>query len=48
MNRVNHFEIHAADTARAAKFYSTVFDWKINEWTIPGSRWPMRIGIGWS
>ena len=36
MNRVVHFEIHAADPARAADFYSKVFGWTINEWVVPG------------
>jgi predicted enzyme related to lactoylglutathione lyase len=36
MNRVIHFEIHAADPERAAKFYGEVFGWEIKEWIIPG------------
>ena len=36
MNRVVHFEIHAADPERAAKFYRDIFGWEINEWKIPG------------
>ena len=36
MNRVVHFEIHAADPARAADFYSKVFGWTIKEWLVPG------------
>ncbi len=36
MNRVVHFEIHAADPARAAEFYRTVFGWHISEWVVPG------------
>ena len=36
MNRVVHFEIHAADPERAAKFYSSLFGWEIKEWLIPG------------
>ena len=36
MNRVVHFEIHAADPKRAAEFYRTVFGWTINEWVVPG------------
>jgi len=35
-NRVVHFEIHAADPLRAAKFYKDVFNWEIGEWVIPG------------
>ena len=36
MNRVIHFEIHAADPERAAQFYRHVFGWDIKEWVIPG------------
>ncbi len=36
MNRVVHFEIHAADPQRAATFYRDVFGWEIQEWVIPG------------
>ncbi len=35
MNRITHFEVHAADPERAAAFYSNVFGWDINEWVIP-------------
>jgi predicted enzyme related to lactoylglutathione lyase len=31
MNRVVHFEIHAADLDKAQKFYSDVFGWKIQD-----------------
>jgi predicted enzyme related to lactoylglutathione lyase len=31
MDKVVHFEIPADDLARAKKFYSTVFGWKMNE-----------------
>ena len=34
MDKVVHFEIPADDIARAQKFYSTVFGWKMN--SIPG------------
>ena len=36
MNRVVHFEIHAASPERAAKFYADVFGWDVKEWVIPG------------
>ena len=36
MNRIVHFEIHANNPERAAKFYRDVFGWEINEWVIPG------------
>jgi hypothetical protein len=42
MNRVVHFEIHAADPERAAAFYRQVFGWTINEWTIPGVEIPQE------
>ncbi len=35
-NRVVHFEIHAVDPNRLAKFYKDVFDWEIKEWSMPG------------
>jgi len=40
MNKVVHFEIHAADPERAAEFYSKVFGWEIREWTIPDVQMP--------
>ena len=40
MNRVVHFEIHAADPQRAAAFYHDVFGWDIKEWLIPGVQIP--------
>jgi uncharacterized protein len=40
MNRVVHFEIHAADPERAAKFYRVVFGWDIQEWIVPGIEIP--------
>jgi predicted enzyme related to lactoylglutathione lyase len=38
MNRIVHFEIHAGDPERAAKFYIDVFGWEMNEWVIPGAQ----------
>lgn len=40
MNRVVHFEIHAAQPERAAEFYRAVFGWEIKEWVIPGADIP--------
>ncbi len=40
MNRVIHFEIHAADPNRAAKFYRDVFGWDVKEWVVPGVEMP--------
>jgi uncharacterized protein len=36
MNRIIHFEIRAGKPERAAKFYSAVFGWEVNEWVMPG------------
>ncbi|MEI6293147.1 MAG: hypothetical protein WCP36_05665 [Methanomicrobiales archaeon] len=36
MNWIIHFEIHAGNPERAAKFYRDVFSWEINEWLMPG------------
>lgn len=32
MPRVVHFEIHADDPVRAAKFYTNVFGWTVSKW----------------
>lgn len=37
MNRPVHFEIQADKPERAAKFYTEVFGWKIDQW--PGLGW---------
>ncbi len=42
MNRVVHFEIHAADPERTSQFYRDVFGWRINEWVIPGVVMPQE------
>jgi len=34
-NRVSHFEIHADDLERCAKFYTDVFGWEIKKWDSP-------------
>lgn len=34
-NRPVHFEIHADDPERAAKFYTDVFGWEITKWDSP-------------
>lgn len=41
MKRPIHFEIHADDPARAAKFYSTLFGWDIKKWESPGFKTEM-------
>src|SRR3990170_1159712 len=44
MGRVVHFEIHAADQERAAKFYESVFDWEIKKWDGPIDYWLVTSG----
>jgi uncharacterized protein len=44
MPRVVHFEIAAKDPERASKFYSHVFDWKINKWDGPQPYWLATTG----
>ena len=34
-----HFEIHAADPAKAAAFYSDLFGWTIKKWEGPFDYW---------
>lgn len=46
VSRVVHFEIHATDPESAAKFYSTVFDWKISKWDGPFDYWLVATGEG--
>ena len=33
MTRPIHFEIHAADVARAVEFYQAVFGWEVEDWS---------------
>ncbi len=44
MPRVVHFEIHADDPQRAAKFYHDVFDWQVNKWEGPQDYWLVTTG----
>jgi hypothetical protein len=44
MPRVIHFEIHAADCARAAKFYTDLFGWSITKWDGPVEYWLIKTG----
>lgn len=46
VGRVVHFEIHAGDTARAAKFYQDVFGWKVTKWDGPMEYWLVATGEG--
>ena len=44
MPRVTHFDIHADDPERAAKFYSDVFGWRIDKWQGPVDYWLVTTG----
>jgi predicted enzyme related to lactoylglutathione lyase len=44
MSRVVHFEIGAQDTARAVRFYSNVFGWKLQKWDGPQEYWLATTG----
>jgi predicted enzyme related to lactoylglutathione lyase len=44
MPRVVHFEIPADNPERAAKFYKSVFDWKIEKWAGPFNYWLVTTG----
>jgi predicted enzyme related to lactoylglutathione lyase len=44
MPRVVHFEIHAAEPERAAKFYGGLFGWTITKWDGPADYWMVSTG----
>jgi len=44
MPRIVHFEVHADDPARAAKFYTDVFGWEIKKWDGPVDYWMVMTG----
>ena len=44
MPRVTHFEVHADDPERAAKFYRDAFGWKIDKWEGPVDYWLVTTG----
>ena len=44
MPRVVHFEIHAADPERGAKFYEKVFGWTFQKWEGPMEYWLITTG----
>jgi uncharacterized protein len=44
MSRVIHFEIHAANPTRAAKFYSDLFGWNIQKFDGPVEYWLIVTG----
>lgn len=44
MSRVIHFEIHADNPERAAKFYTDLFGWTITKWAGPMEYWVVVTG----
>ena len=44
MPRVVHFEIHAAEPARAISFYQKLFDWQFQSWEGPMEYWLVITG----
>ena len=44
MSRVVHFEIHADDPERAAKFYESALGWTISKWDGPVDYWLITTG----
>ena len=44
MSRVMHFEIHAENPERAARFYQAVFGWQISKWPGPVDYWLITTG----
>lgn len=46
MPRVIHFEIHAEQPERAAKFYTDLFGWQITKWGGPQDYWVIKTGEG--
>jgi len=44
-NRVAHFEIHATEPEKLAKFYVDTFGWEIKKWEYPGLEyWMVMTG----
>ena len=46
MPRVVHFEIHAEDPERAARFYDRVLGWEAKRWEGPVDYWLLTTGAG--
>jgi predicted enzyme related to lactoylglutathione lyase len=44
MSRPVHFEIMAADPARAVEFYTKVFGWQMQKWEGPEAYWLVTTG----
>ena len=45
MSRVIHFDLSADNPERAANFYRTVFEWKVEKWQGPSDYWLMTTGV---
>ena len=44
MSRVIHFDLSADNPERAAEFYRSVFNWKVNKWEGPEDYWLIQTG----
>jgi predicted enzyme related to lactoylglutathione lyase len=44
MSRVIHFDLSADEPERAAKFYRSVFNWKVDKWEGPEDYWLIQTG----
>lgn len=44
MSRAIHFDLGADDPERAARFYRSVFGWKVEKWQGPSDYWLMTTG----
>ncbi len=44
MSRVIHFDLSADKPERAAKFYRSVFNWKVIKWKGPEDYWLIQTG----
>jgi len=44
MSRAIHFDLSADNPERAARFYKSVFGWKVEKWQGPSDYWLMTTG----
>ena len=44
MSRVIHFDLSADNPERAARFYRSVFGWKVEKWQGPSDYWLITTG----
>jgi predicted enzyme related to lactoylglutathione lyase len=44
MGRVVHFEVHAEDPDRAARFYAGLLGWQFKKWDGPADYWLITTG----